>query len=101
LFDYTPAHIFVMLDNVRTGELTNTWNGALKQLDRGRRDLAVAALDRAQCMRTEEGRKLREVLQAAMENHEAERITPHGLTAEDIIEYLLLFKTVEAHVHMT
>ena len=32
LFDYTPAHMFLMLDNIQTDELTTVWEQALAHL---------------------------------------------------------------------
>ena len=42
----------------------------------------------AECLETDEGRKLAKVLVHALLNGQAHRVTPHGLSCGDIIEYL-------------
>ena len=88
LFTYTPGHVFIMLDNVSTAQLDETWQVALGHRRAGRGEEAITTLADASCLRSDEGKKLREVLQHALSDGQSERITPHGLGRADIIEYL-------------
>lgn len=89
LFDNTPAHVFVLLDNIRAYELSRTWTSVLEHQRRGRLDEAHNVLDSVECLRaTKEGKKLKRLLAEALLNGYADRLTPHGLNKADIIEYL-------------
>ena len=88
LLEYTPAHVFVLLDNVVTSELSETWRRAVDLLAMGRPDDAQRQLIDSTCLRTDEGVKLRKVLTEVLLQGHAARVTPFGLTQTDIIEYL-------------
>lgn len=89
LFDFTPAHVFVMLDNLRTAALADIWEAAVREAQSGNLPGAVAHLDGAECLDgSSEGRVMRELLQHVVEAGNADRLTPHGLSHPDVIEYL-------------
>lgn len=89
LFDYTSAHIFVMLDNILTAALHETWETASDYAQRGELEAAVGVLDQAECLAGDsEGRVMRELLQRVVLDGRADRLTPHGLSEADVIEYL-------------
>jgi energy-coupling factor transporter ATP-binding protein EcfA2 len=88
LFQYTPAHIFVMLDNISTGEVARVWKDATDELATSGLNAASQILDVAECLKTEEGKILRQLLQDGLAQGRESRITPHGLSSPDIIDYL-------------
>ncbi|RYU15550.1 ATP-dependent nuclease [Nocardioides iriomotensis] len=88
LFEYTPAHVFVLLDNVMTAELSDAWGRVLELTADGQLDAAQEALSSAASLNTDEGKKLRKVLTEVVLDGQAARLTPFGLTAADVIEYL-------------
>ena len=88
LFEYTPAHVFVMLDNISTGEVARLWQDATGELAISGLDAATAVLDAAPCLKTDEGKILRQLLQDGLKQGRESRITPHGLSRPDIIDYL-------------
>lgn len=89
LFDYTPAHVFLMLDNVQTDELASVWERSLAYLREGEDSEAEALVSNATCLATtDEGKKLKKVLLEILLNNRAHRVTPFGLSRGDIVEYL-------------
>ena len=88
LFDHTPAKVFVMLDNIRTADLAETWERVLELTAENRLDQADLELQAAACLETDEGRKLRKVLSEVVLSGRGARVTPFGLSHADIIEYL-------------
>lgn len=98
LFEYTSAHIFVMLDNIKTDAISETWRTALLHADAGDVAAALVTLDQAECLTGDsEGRVMRELLQHVVNSGTDDRLTPHGLTKADIIEYLPVAELVPGH----
>lgn len=88
LLRYTPAHVFVLLDNIPTADLIEIWDRACDLYESGQEGEAGGALATAQCLTSDEGKKLGKVLTEALLSGNADRLTPFGLTHADVIEYL-------------
>lgn len=88
LFDFTDAHLFVVLDNVDAEDIRSAW------LDAEARYLADGAAVASEQLRgrlgsgSDEAEWLAQWLSRALERGRQERVTPYGLRQGDIIEYL-------------
>lgn len=92
LFHYTPAHLFVVLDNVDTEYVYQTWERVRyaylsEGLDAARAQLG-SAFPKKRFGKGNEAKFLSEFLSAALEEGNWGRVTPFGLQLGDIIEYL-------------
>jgi hypothetical protein len=88
LFDFTDAHVFVMLDNLDADRIEHAWATARAAADADDMAAAVAALGAALSGKVSEERWLREWLTKAIRKGRSSRVTPLGLSRQDIIEYL-------------
>lgn len=88
LFDFTTAHLFVLLDNIDSEEIQDAW------VDAQARWLADGPGPAGEALRGRLGRKPEERiylgtwLSRALERGVSARVSPHGLKERDIIEYL-------------
>ena len=92
LFQYTPAHLFVMLDNLNTDRVQRDWDTVKsvylsEGLDAARKQLD-AAFPKNKFGKGTEVKFLSEFLGATLEEGTWDRVTPYGLSKGDIIEYL-------------
>jgi hypothetical protein len=94
IFKYTPAHMFVMLDNLSTQQIADTWTEARELAASGGIERAKALVVEQISGKKVEGRALREILTAALEDGEADRLTPYGMSLPDILDYLPVRKLV-------
>jgi hypothetical protein len=97
LFTFTEAHLIVMLDNLNTQAVAAAWAQTKERFTLDGVASAQGVLEEAFRGRDIEERSLREFLGACIEDNQIGRVTPHGLTHGDIIEYL----PVEAFVRKT
>ncbi|RYP88660.1 hypothetical protein EKO23_01860 [Nocardioides guangzhouensis] len=88
LFDYTPAHIFVVFDNIATAELNDLMKKVTVLSESGLVDEAVRLLNRPTFLGSHEWDKLRELIQRCVESGTIRRFTAFGLTAKDVLDYL-------------
>lgn len=90
LFDFTDAHLFVVLDNLEADEVREIWSEAQATYLANDADVAGellrawAKLDKS----SKEKEWLTQWLSRALEKGRRERVTPFGLRKADIIEYL-------------
>ena len=88
LFDFSDAHLFVLLDNIAHEEVTDAW------VDAQLRYLADGAKAAGDQLRERLGTKpaereyLGNWLSRALDRGRNARVSPYGLRAADIIEYL-------------
>jgi hypothetical protein len=89
LYDFTDAHMFVMLDALRSDEITEIWNEGVRL---AKVQGAPAAVDyvqtRIQEIKVDEADAFAAFLTRALERDLAERHTPLTLSAPDILDYL-------------
>ena len=94
IFRYTQAHLFIMLDNLDTDRVAAVWTDAkLTAVSQGTEAAKSLVIERMAGKKVEE-RALREVLTAALEDDQKDRITPHGMSRPDILDYLAAEKLV-------
>lgn len=93
LFRFTDAHIIVMLDAVDEAKVRDVWSRAVEVAD-GDRDAARQILHNGLPRTEAELRWLGEFLSEAIGQGFHNRITPFGLSARDILEYLPVDKLV-------
>ena len=89
LFDMTTAHVVALLDNVAASEIDATWLEAQARYLTGDADLAIDYLN--QQLRGRKGDEytwISQWLARALKKGINERLTPYGLVARDVIEYL-------------
>jgi hypothetical protein len=88
LFDFTDAHLFVILDNLDPAEVASIWSQA--QVNSMTNDLGSAGeLLRAGLWKSNDEKAwLGQWLSRALETNRHPRVTPFGLVKADIIEYL-------------
>ncbi|MCL3836866.1 ATP-dependent nuclease [Aeromicrobium duanguangcaii] len=92
LFEYTDAHVIVMLDNLHTQRVIDGWadvrSARLRDgLDAARHEL-MTAFAPSRFGKGTEIRILTEFLSAALDSDDWHRVTPFGLSDGDVIEYL-------------
>ena len=94
VFQYTPAHLFVLLDNVNTERVAEAWEATKVAyleggLDTARQVLAEGSNKlKKKLGKDTEIKYLTEFLSATLDEGTWSRVTPLGLTRGDIIEYL-------------
>ena len=88
LFEFTSAHLFIMLDNLNTDAVAEAWAETKERYVLDGKKAAQQVLTKSFQGRDVEERSLREFLGACIEDNQIDRVTPHGLTHGDIIEYL-------------
>lgn len=94
LFDFTSAHLVAVLDNVRVEHVTEVWERAQHAAVRGDISLAKQIVEDEIRDDTSESGYLRSWLRRALDYGHAGRMTPLGLGAPDIIEYLPVERVV-------
>ena len=86
IFQYTQAHLFVMLDNLNTDLVAQTWAEAKGvSATQGIEAAKMVVISRI-TGGSIEARTLREILTAALEHRQADRLTPHGMSRQDILD---------------
>lgn len=88
LFHYTDAHIIAMLDAVSAKHIQGVWHEALTLVERPDADAASEYLRKQIPGKQPERKWLREFLTLGLSKRQEQRLTPFGLTAGDIVEYL-------------
>ncbi|MGO0578271.1 hypothetical protein [Ornithinimicrobium panacihumi] len=94
MFDFTDAHLVVLLDNLNASKLDDSWARALNIKDKegsGRGAHFIRTeLEKLKTSgkRTGEGEWLGQWLGRAMEQDREGRIIPYGLRERDIIQYI-------------
>jgi hypothetical protein len=88
LFDFSDAHVFVLLDNIAREEIADAWLDAQARYLADGHQLAGDELRDRLGRKPEERQFLGTWLSRALEKGRHERVTPYGLKERDIIEYL-------------
>jgi hypothetical protein len=88
LFDFTEAHLVGLVDNQRADELATIWESAQTAAALGDTDAAVSTVVEGIGKETDEAQFLCGWLTAALRKGLEGRVTPYGLSAKDVIEYL-------------
>lgn len=88
LFDFTDAHVVALLDNTNATKIANTWGRAVEAAATGNTDQAKAIVVAGIGYEDGESQYLTTWLTRALDRGLAARLTPQGLEAADIIEYL-------------
>lgn len=88
LFDYTDAHVVVLLDAIDAGDVSRAWARALETAQSADAGRAGIVLREALPGNSAEMRWMREFLSKAIDRGVHDRLTPFGLQALDVIDYL-------------
>jgi len=89
LYDFTDAHMFVLLDALRYQDITKIWNDSLRMAKTGILSTAIAHADsELKALKIDEADALAAFATRALERGLAERHTPLALAASDILDYL-------------
>ena len=88
LFHYTDAHVVAMLDAVSAGRIATTWKHAVTLSRQTDYEQAGQFLRQQLPGKQPEQKWLREFLSLSLQRGLETRVTPFGLTAGDIVEYL-------------
>jgi len=103
LYDYTSAHVVVLLDNVRGEEVRAAWTAAEEAALKGDAQHAVNILLQriptkdARGRRIEEAQFIVEWLRQGIERGRASRLTAEGFERADIIEYLPIERVIAGY----
>jgi hypothetical protein len=87
LFGFTDAKLLVVLDQVRTSDLTKRWEEARAKWNAGNESEALRFLDPPRSKRTPGAEVLKEFCYQALLHGAAERVEVFGLSESDIINY--------------
>jgi len=88
LFDFSSAHVFVVLDNIARDEVAEAWLAAQVRSRADGHQVAGDELRARMGRKPEEREFLGNWLSRALKTGCPDRVTPYGLEERDIIEYL-------------
>jgi len=94
LFDFTEAHVVALLDNTRASHVSDVWLRAQEAAAQGEMDAAKRIVTEEIGYADGESQYLTSWLTRALDRGLASRLSPEGLGAADIIEYLPVDRVV-------
>ncbi|MBC7518099.1 MAG: hypothetical protein H7248_04325 [Microbacteriaceae bacterium] len=99
LFDFTDAHVVALLDNQRVEAIDKAWQAANVLLLSGLRSEAIDAVLSGLGRESAEAEFMGQWLAGAITHGLESRVTPWGLEARDVIEYLPIGRVVVSDQH--
>lgn len=96
LYDFTSAHMFVLLDALRSSEIQLIWAEAMRLAKTDSQEVAVMYVDKSlRELKLDEANALAAFLTRTIERGLESRHTPLGLSRPDVLDYLPVDAFVE------
>ena len=89
LFDFTDSHVFPVLDALRAGVVDDAWTDAKAMKENDGLEAAIAlVLNAFKSLKEDEARLMESFMTRALEMGRENRLSPQGLSAPDVLDYL-------------
>ena len=89
LFDFTDSHVFPVLDALRAEVVDDAWTDAKATKESDGLDAAIAlVLNAFKSLKEDEARLMESFMTRALEMGRENRLSPQGLSAPDVLDYL-------------